>query len=125
MGSVVKLDATLCQHLVSGQSVIDLSTSVKELVENALDANSTCIQIQFTEFGKASVMVTDNGHGIPSSQVMNVVLRSSTSKLRHFEELEDMQSFGFRGEALTLHLPEHGIPVLLFLLNTGIPCLYF
>ena len=101
MGSVVKLDASLCQHLVSGQSVIDLSTSVKELVENALDANSTCIQIQFSEYGKVSIVVSDNGDGIPISQISNVVLRSSTSKIKSFEELEQVQSFGFRGEALS------------------------
>jgi len=89
------------QKICSGQSVVDLSTAVKELVENALDANATTIEIKLKEYGQMSFEVSDNGKGIGEEEYEAIVLKHYTSKINAFEDLEKITSFGFRGEALS------------------------
>ena len=74
---------------------------VKELVENALDANATAITVEIKDGGISLIRITDNGSGIPADQVRTAFLRHATSKLRTVEELTGIASLGFRGEALS------------------------
>ncbi|OQS04853.1 mismatch repair endonuclease PMS2, partial [Thraustotheca clavata] len=87
--------------ICSGQSVVDLATAVKELVENALDAGATQIDVKLKEYGQLSFEVSDNGKGIASKDHAAIALKHYTSKISAFEDLESVASFGFRGEALS------------------------
>ncbi|KAF0689025.1 Aste57867_19480 [Aphanomyces stellatus] len=89
------------QKICSGQSVVDLATAVKELVENALDAGATTVEIKLKEFGQVGFEVSDNGKGIPAADHAAIALKHYTSKISAFEDLESVASFGFRGEALS------------------------
>ncbi|ETW10069.1 hypothetical protein H310_00455 [Aphanomyces invadans] len=89
------------QKICSGQSVVDLATAVKELVENALDAGATTVEVKLKEFGQVGFEVSDNGQGIPEADHAAIALKHYTSKIRAFEDLERVASFGFRGEALS------------------------
>ncbi|CAK4651596.1 unnamed protein product [Aphanomyces euteiches] len=89
------------QKICSGQSVVDLATAVKELVENSLDAGATTIEIKLKEFGQLGFEVSDNGKGISSEDHAAIALKHYTSKIQAFEDLENVSSFGFRGEALS------------------------
>ncbi|KAJ1451026.1 hypothetical protein M885DRAFT_530745 [Pelagophyceae sp. CCMP2097] len=101
MSTIRRIDATSVRRICSGQVVVDLATAIKELVENALDAGATGIDVRLVEHGAAEIEVSDNGSGIPLDGFEDVVLRYATSKLRDFEGLRDVSSFGFRGEALS------------------------
>ncbi|KAJ2845262.1 ATP-binding mismatch repair protein, partial [Coemansia brasiliensis] len=88
-------------RLCAGQVIVDLGTSVKELVENSLDAGATLIDIKLKDSGLTSIEVADNGSGIDEANYKSLCLKHWTSKLTSFEDLESVQSFGFRGEALS------------------------
>jgi DNA mismatch repair protein PMS2 len=77
-----------------------LATAVKELVENALDAGATTIEVKLKEMGMESIEVSDNGVGIEQSNFAELALKHHTSKLSDFSDLGSIASFGFRGEAL-------------------------
>ncbi|EQC27813.1 hypothetical protein SDRG_14397 [Saprolegnia diclina VS20] len=89
------------QKICSGQSVVDLATAVKELVENALDAGATHIEVKLKEYGQVGFEVSDNGKGVPAADHDALALKHYTSKISAFEDLESIASFGFRGEALS------------------------
>lgn len=86
--------------LCSGQVVIDLQTAVKELIENSIDAGATCIEVNLKEMGAEGIEVSDNGSGIDPSNYENIALKHCTSKITGFEDINQLESFGFRGEAL-------------------------
>lgn len=85
----------------SGQVVIDLASCVKELVENALDANATKIEVKLKENGFECIEVSDDGSGIPEPDRKALCLKHWTSKISSFEDLRRISTFGFRGEALS------------------------
>lgn len=99
--SIQGIDAASIHRLTSGQVVTDLQTSVKELVENSLDAGATSIDVRFKNYGLASIEVIDNGSGIAPADYDSVALKHYTSKLSTFEDIAAVRTFGFRGEALS------------------------
>lgn len=90
------LDKRDVQRICSGQSVVDLATAVKEMVENALDAGATLIEVKLKEFGKETIEVSDNGSGIAPVNYDTIALKHYTSKISRFEDIETVGSFGFR-----------------------------
>ncbi|KAI7875778.1 DNA mismatch repair protein MutL [Lichtheimia hyalospora FSU 10163] len=75
--------------------------AVKELVENSLDAGATTIDIKFKDQGLDAIEVSDNGSGVHESNYASLALKHHTSKLQNFEDLARVNTFGFRGEALS------------------------
>ncbi|EGG04475.1 uncharacterized protein MELLADRAFT_37375, partial [Melampsora larici-populina 98AG31] len=95
------IDLNSVHKLTSSQVVIDLQTAVKELLENSLDAGANAVEIRFKEYGLDGLEVIDNGTGIPEQDLATVGLNHHTSKLTTFEDLGQLKTFGFRGEALS------------------------
>ncbi|KAJ1652445.1 hypothetical protein IWQ61_007218 [Dispira simplex] len=88
------------RRLSAGQCVVDIPSIVKELIENALDAQATLVTIRLVNYGLTTITVTDNGHGIPRASHSVIGTRHATSKLQGFNELAHVATLGFRGEAL-------------------------
>ena len=97
---IARLDVDSVRMICSGQVIVDLAAATKELVENALDAGATSIDVRLVEYGTSAIECSDNGCGIPPSDFEIMAQRYSTSKLRDFETLRNVDSLGFRGEAL-------------------------
>ncbi|KAJ2917265.1 hypothetical protein MD484_g3137, partial [Candolleomyces efflorescens] len=95
------IDKGSVHRITSGQVVVDLRTAVKELVENSLDAGSTNIEIRLKNYGLKSIDVIDNGSGIAEEDFESIGLKHHTSKLETYEDLNVVQTFGFRGEAMS------------------------
>lgn len=97
--SIEKLDNTVINQIAAGEVVERPSHLVKELVENSLDAGSTQIEVEYDQGGR-SVRVTDNGSGISKADLSLALARHATSKISKADDLWNLHSFGFRGEAL-------------------------
>ncbi|KAI5966940.1 PMS1 [Candida pseudojiufengensis] len=100
MTTIQTISAKDISKITSGQVIIDLRSIVKELIENAIDANATRIVINFINYGVDLIGVSDNGKGINKEDFATVCLRSHTSKINEFEDLSTLTTLGFRGEAL-------------------------
>ncbi len=87
-------------RISSGEVIDGPAECVKELVENALDAGATFVDIEIIKGGKRYIGVKDNGMGIPSEDLRKAILSGATSKIRFFEDLQNLNTYGFRGEAL-------------------------
>ena len=94
------LDEVTINQLQAGEVVERPASVVKELVENSVDAGSSKVVIEIEDGGKKLVRITDNGSGIASSEVEKSFLRHATSKIREIDDLYELYSLGFRGEAL-------------------------
>jgi len=101
ISGISSLSKGAVHRICSGQVVTDLKTAVKELVENALDAGATSVAIALVDDGATSIEVTDNGSGIRAADYATTCRKHCTSKLSTFEDLSIVDSFGFRGEALS------------------------
>ncbi|ELT88557.1 hypothetical protein CAPTEDRAFT_17706, partial [Capitella teleta] len=88
-------------RICSGQVVLTLATAVKELVENSIDAGATSVEVKLKDHGVDSVEVVDNGSGVESANFQALTLKHHTSKIRDFGDLIGVETFGFRGEALS------------------------
>ena len=83
------------------QVILNLGTALKELLENSVDAGATSVEIRLRDFGATSIEVVDNGCGVEEPNFEGLGLKHHTSKLRDFSDLDNMETFGFRGEALS------------------------
>lgn len=96
--SVIRLEETVVNQIAAGEVIERPASVIKELIENAIDAGSTRIDVVTACGGKTMMRVSDNGHGMTSENLAMAVERHCTSKLT--DDLMDIRSLGFRGEAL-------------------------
>jgi len=94
------LSAQLASQIAAGEVVERPASVVKELVENAIDAGAVTINVDIRAGGKQLILVADDGSGIPSGQIEIAFERHSTSKLSSVNDLDAINTLGFRGEAL-------------------------
>ena len=100
---IATLPPTTARQIGSGQVLVDPSSVVKELIDNALDARAKSIFVDIAANTIDSIQVKDDGHGIPTEDRSLVCRRSCTSKIRDFHDLREVGGkwLGFRGEALS------------------------
>lgn len=94
------LSEDVANKIAAGEVVERPASVVKELLENALDAGATRITVRVVAAGRRLIEVTDNGHGMSEQNALLSIERHATSKIRSAEDLEDIRTMGFRGEAL-------------------------
>ena len=97
---IKQLDRQLINKIAAGEVVDRPLSVVKELAENAIDANATAITVEIKDGGTSFIRVTDNGSGIPTNQVMLAFALHATSKISDIDDLTRIGTLGFRGEAL-------------------------
>ncbi|XP_055602995.1 mismatch repair endonuclease PMS2 [Uranotaenia lowii] len=95
------IDKETVHKICSGQVVLSLAIAVKELIENAIDAGATVVEVKLKEHGADLVEVCDNGSGVEERNFIGLTAKYHTSKLREFSDLASIETFGFRGEALS------------------------
>ncbi len=100
MPTIHVLDETTINQIAAGEVVERPASVIKELVENAIDAGATSIEVEITEGGIEYMRITDNGCGMSEVDARLAVLRHATSKIRSADDLYDIASLGFRGEAI-------------------------
>jgi len=97
---IKKLPSNLINQIAAGEVVDDPASIVKELLENSIDANSDSIEIILFDGGKKKIIVNDNGIGINKNEIKTAFKRFATSKIKNAEDLNKINTLGFRGEAL-------------------------
>lgn len=100
MPKVNVLDDHIANLIAAGEVVIDPKSVIKELVENALDANATQIEIILEQSGFELIMINDNGCGMNYIDALNSIKRHATSKISNEQDLNCIETLGFRGEAI-------------------------
>ena len=100
MNKIQKLSLHEAQKIAAGEVIDRPAHCIKELVENSIDAGATAITVECTQAGKESIIVTDNGSGISYDDLSIAYHRHTTSKIRSCDDLQQLTTFGFRGEAL-------------------------
>ena len=100
MNEIKKLETLLIDKIAAGEVVDRPASVLKELLENSIDANSTEIKIIIKKGGHELIQVIDNGHGISKDNLRLAFTRHATSKITNLNDLENITSLGFRGEAL-------------------------
>ncbi|MCD4657305.1 MAG: DNA mismatch repair endonuclease MutL, partial [Planctomycetes bacterium] len=99
-GEIIKLPSDVINRIAAGEVIERPAAVVKELVENALDADADKIEVNVEEGGKTYISVKDNGIGISEKDLPMAFEAHATSKLADFKNISEINSFGFRGEAL-------------------------
>ncbi len=94
------LDARLVNQIAAGEIIERPASMLKELIENALDAGATKIEIEVEKAGVKRLKISDNGHGILKQDLAMALSRHATSKIENLTDLEQIATLGFRGEAL-------------------------
>lgn len=100
MGKIVLLDDSTINKIAAGEVIERPASVVKEIVENSIDAGATNITVEIKNGGISYIRVTDNGKGIMQDDMEIAFERHATSKIRSADDLDDVKSMGFRGEAL-------------------------
>ncbi len=100
MNDIKVLDFLTSSKIAAGEVIERPAGVLKELIENSLDAGADCLNIDIAEAGKKMIRVNDNGIGIKAEDLKTALLRHSTSKISKFDDLNNLHTFGFRGEAL-------------------------
>lgn len=101
MPKIITLEQETIDKIAAGEVVERPASVVKELVENSIDAGADSVSVEIEGGGIDSIRITDNGCGIPSDQIRIAFLRHTTSKIRNSNDLMQVRTLGFRGEALS------------------------
>lgn len=101
MSKIKVLDTLTSNKIAAGEVVERPSSVVKELIENSLDAEATFIQVEIKDGGTSLIQVTDNGIGMDKDDALIAFERHATSKIFTTSDLDNISTFGFRGEALS------------------------
>ncbi|MCX5857102.1 MAG: DNA mismatch repair endonuclease MutL [Deltaproteobacteria bacterium] len=99
-GKIVILPEALTHQIAAGEVVERPASIVKELLENALDAGATAVRIELLKGGCGMIRLIDNGEGFAQDDVPKAFKRYATSKIYQFDDIYEVSTFGFRGEAL-------------------------
>lgn len=100
MGKINVLSELVANKIAAGEVVERPASVVKELIENALDAGAKTVTVTVRHGGKSLIRVRDDGHGMERDDAQTCLLRHATSKITSVEDIEDIATMGFRGEAL-------------------------
>lgn len=100
MGQIKRLEEHIADKIAAGEVIERPLSVVKELLENSLDAGADFIEIEIREGGTGLIRVKDNGKGMDAEDLQLAFERHATSKIREFQDLYRLNTFGFRGEAL-------------------------
>ena len=100
MATIHVLDETTINKIAAGEVVERPASVIKELIENSIDASASTIEVEIGDGGVSYMRITDNGIGMTEEDARLAILRHATSKIQQVEDLFDIASLGFRGEAL-------------------------
>lgn len=98
--SIRLLDSSTIMKIAAGEVIERPASAVRELMDNAIDAGANLISVELSAGGKNQIIITDNGIGIREEQITLAPVLHATSKISHFDDLQTLSTFGFRGEAL-------------------------
>ena len=100
INKILKLNDNLINQIAAGEVVDNPASVIKELIENSIDAKSKNITVFIEDGGKKSILIVDDGHGMHKEDLVNAFERFATSKIENNKDLENINTLGFRGEAL-------------------------